>query len=97
MTRFSRARSYPTDTFLVSYRPASLAPSEGRNDFEYEPTKEEVLSTLLPLYVETQLYQVMLEATSRPRWSATSAAWQPGAPNSWPVPRRRLEVQDGPC
>jgi F-type H+-transporting ATPase subunit gamma len=39
-----------------------LQPNEGRNDFEYEPSKEEVLSTLFPLYVETALYRVLLEA-----------------------------------
>jgi F-type H+-transporting ATPase subunit gamma len=39
-----------------------LAPNEGRNDFEYEPSKQEVLSTLLPLYIEITLLQVMLEA-----------------------------------
>jgi F-type H+-transporting ATPase subunit gamma len=41
---------------------AELAPNEGRNDFEYEPSKQEVLSTLLPLYIEITLLQVMLEA-----------------------------------
>jgi F-type H+-transporting ATPase subunit gamma len=31
-------------------------------DFEYEPSRAEVLSTLVPLYLETMLLQVMLEA-----------------------------------
>lgn len=31
-------------------------------DFEYEPSRGEVLSTLVPLYLETMLLQVMLEA-----------------------------------
>ncbi len=39
-----------------------LPPNEGRNDFEYEPSKQELLATLLPLYVEITLLQVMLEA-----------------------------------
>ena len=39
-----------------------LAPNEGRNDFEYEPSKKEVLEALLPLFVEVTLLQVMLEA-----------------------------------
>jgi F-type H+-transporting ATPase subunit gamma len=47
---------------LLPLKTSALPAGEGRNDFEYEPTKEEVLSTLLPLFVETKLYQVMLES-----------------------------------
>jgi F-type H+-transporting ATPase subunit gamma len=47
---------------LLPLKTAELPASEGRNDFEYEPSKQEVLATLLPLYVETKLYQIMLEA-----------------------------------
>jgi F-type H+-transporting ATPase subunit gamma len=47
---------------LLPLKTTTLDPGEGRNDFEYEPSKEGVLATILPLYVETELYRVMLEA-----------------------------------
>jgi F-type H+-transporting ATPase subunit gamma len=47
---------------LLPLPTSDLGPNEGRNDFEYEPSKEGVLSTILPLYIESQLYRVMLEA-----------------------------------
>ena len=31
-------------------------------DFDYEPSKEDVLSTLVPLYVEIELLRVLLES-----------------------------------
>jgi F-type H+-transporting ATPase subunit gamma len=31
-------------------------------DFDYEPSKAEVLTTLVPLYIEVELYRVMLES-----------------------------------
>jgi len=52
----------PTIEPLLPVRAGELAPAEGRIDFEYEPSKPEVLSTLLPLYIEIELYRVMLEA-----------------------------------
>jgi F-type H+-transporting ATPase subunit gamma len=43
--------------------PESGPPSnEPRIDFEYEPSKKELLGVLLPLYLEIDLYRVMLEA-----------------------------------
>jgi F-type H+-transporting ATPase subunit gamma len=47
---------------LLPVRMSELPPEAPRIDFEYEPSKEELLSTLLPLYIETVLMQVMLEA-----------------------------------
>jgi F-type H+-transporting ATPase subunit gamma len=47
---------------LLPVRTSELPSGAPRIDFEYEPSKEELLSTLLPLYVETVLMQVMLEA-----------------------------------
>ncbi|HZS38200.1 MAG TPA: ATP synthase F1 subunit gamma [Polyangia bacterium] len=47
---------------LLPIKTAELPPNEGRIDFEYEPSKREVLDTLLPLYLEIELYRVMLEA-----------------------------------
>ncbi len=49
---------------LLPLRTSELSPSEGRIDFEYEPSKEDVLATLLPLYVEVELYRIMLEAVA---------------------------------
>jgi F-type H+-transporting ATPase subunit gamma len=41
-------------------------PEEGGTpvDFIIEPNPEEVLAALLPRYVETQLYQILLETTA---------------------------------
>ncbi len=40
----------------------SNEPTGAQFDYNYEPDKEEVLSELLPRFVEVQLYQTMLEA-----------------------------------
>jgi F-type H+-transporting ATPase subunit gamma len=37
-------------------------PSTGRSDFTYEPSQEEVLKEILPRYVESQIYQAILES-----------------------------------
>jgi F-type H+-transporting ATPase subunit gamma len=42
--------------------PATLEAGEGRIDFEYEPSEEQVLDTILPLYLEITLFRMMLEA-----------------------------------
>jgi F-type H+-transporting ATPase subunit gamma len=47
---------------LLPVRETELGLHDARIDFEYEPSKEDVLATLLPLYVEIELYRVMLEA-----------------------------------
>lgn len=48
------------DTLL----PIDAAPSAtpALIDFDYEPSKADVLSTLVPLYIESQLYRVMLDS-----------------------------------
>jgi F-type H+-transporting ATPase subunit gamma len=38
--------------------------SGGRSDFIFEPKIEELLGTLLPRYVETRVYQLLMEATA---------------------------------
>ena len=47
---------------LLPIVPSQLPTNEGRIDFEYEPSKGDVLSTLVPLYLEVSLYKVMLES-----------------------------------
>jgi F-type H+-transporting ATPase subunit gamma len=47
---------------LLPIRANELPATEGRIDFEYEPSKADVLDTILPLYVEISLYRIMLEA-----------------------------------
>jgi F-type H+-transporting ATPase subunit gamma len=42
--------------------PARANAAAGVLDFAYEPTKERVLDTLLPLYVQSQLYRGLLES-----------------------------------
>jgi len=38
------------------------APSTSRSDFTYEPDQDEVLNEVLPRYVESQIYQAILES-----------------------------------
>src|SRR5262249_40363004 len=40
------------------------APTTGAIDFLYEPTKQQLLDTLLPQYVASQIYRAMLEAVA---------------------------------
>ncbi|MDB4967935.1 MAG: synthase gamma subunit [Myxococcales bacterium] len=47
---------------LLPLEPAPLPEGATRFDFEYEPSKGDVLSTLVPLYIEIELYRVMLES-----------------------------------
>jgi F-type H+-transporting ATPase subunit gamma len=47
---------------LLPLPAGALEPHEGRIDFEYEPSQPEVLATLLPLYIEVELYRILLEA-----------------------------------
>jgi F-type H+-transporting ATPase subunit gamma len=42
--------------------PPGRASAEGLLDFLYEPSKEGVLDTLLPLYVESQIFRALLES-----------------------------------
>jgi F-type H+-transporting ATPase subunit gamma len=47
---------------LLPIIPAPLPPEAGAIDFLYEPSKRELLSVLLPLYVESRIYRAMLES-----------------------------------
>jgi len=49
---------------LLPIEPAKLPEGGTRFDFEYEPSKEDVLSTLAPLYVEIELYRAMLDSVA---------------------------------
>ena len=47
---------------LLPIEPAKLPDNATRFDFDYEPSKGDVLSTLVPLYLEIELYRDMLES-----------------------------------
>ena len=47
---------------LLPIVPAKLPEGGTRFDFEYEPSKGDVLSTLVPLYIEIALFRAMLES-----------------------------------
>jgi F-type H+-transporting ATPase subunit gamma len=47
---------------LLPVEPAKLPEGATRFDFEYEPSKGDVLSTLVPLYIEIRLFRSMLES-----------------------------------
>ncbi|HEX6835017.1 MAG TPA: ATP synthase F1 subunit gamma [Polyangia bacterium] len=47
---------------MLPIEPAKLPEGATRFDFEYEPSKGDVLSTLVPLYIEITLYRAMLES-----------------------------------
>ncbi|MCC6996157.1 MAG: ATP synthase F1 subunit gamma [Deltaproteobacteria bacterium] len=48
---------------LLPIDPKTLA-TGGSNDFIYEPSKEELLTHLLPLHVEMQIYRALLESVA---------------------------------
>ena len=47
---------------MLPIEPAKLPEGGTRFDFEYGPSKGDVLSTLVPLYIEITLYRAMLES-----------------------------------
>jgi F-type H+-transporting ATPase subunit gamma len=47
---------------LLPIAPAEVPPDAGAIDFLYEPGKKELLSILLPLYIENRIYRAMLES-----------------------------------
>jgi F-type H+-transporting ATPase subunit gamma len=49
---------------LLPVKPAPLPEGGTRFDFEYEPSKQEVLSTLVPLYIEIELVKALLESVA---------------------------------
>lgn len=52
----------PAAKLLVPVDPPEETVGPGRSDFTYEPDQEEVLAELLPRYVESQIYQAVLES-----------------------------------
>lgn len=73
---FSRFRSVisqiPTGLQLI---PAQLPPSEGTGNtsYSYEPDEEEILSTLLPRNISTQIYSALLENAASEQGARMSA------------------------
>ena len=49
---------------LLPLHAAALPENANRFDFDYEPSKGEVLSTLVPLYIEIELLRAMLESVA---------------------------------
>jgi F-type H+-transporting ATPase subunit gamma len=47
---------------LLPVVPAPLPEGAGHIDFLYEPARDELLSILLPMYVESQIYRALLES-----------------------------------
>jgi F-type H+-transporting ATPase subunit gamma len=47
---------------LLPIVPAELPPGAAAIDFLYEPSKKELLSLLLPLYIESRVFRAMLES-----------------------------------
>ena len=52
------------DPLLPLTKLAAAAQGEASSliDFEYEPSREAILATILPLYIEVEIYRVLLEA-----------------------------------
>ena len=50
---------------LLPIKPLELEEDQGANiDFVYEPSKEELLETIMPMYVEVEVYRSTLESTA---------------------------------
>jgi F-type H+-transporting ATPase subunit gamma len=47
---------------LLPVVPMKLDDAQGRNDFKYEPSRDELLSHIVPLHVEVQIYRAILES-----------------------------------
>jgi F-type H+-transporting ATPase subunit gamma len=47
---------------LVPVDATDLPDNASRFDFDYEPSKAEVLATLVPMYIEVEIYRVLLES-----------------------------------
>ncbi len=50
--------------FPIAVEPAEGETTEGGIDYLYEPSQKEILATLLPKYVETQIFRVLLESVA---------------------------------
>lgn len=59
----SAMQQIPTTVKLLPLESGSLKDSEGlKGEYVYEPSPEDILSTLLPKYVEILIYQTLLES-----------------------------------
>jgi F-type H+-transporting ATPase subunit gamma len=47
---------------LLPVVPMKLDDAQGRNDFKYEPSRDVLLSHIVPLHVEVQIYRAILES-----------------------------------
>ncbi|MDE2126154.1 MAG: ATP synthase F1 subunit gamma [Armatimonadetes bacterium] len=67
-TRFVTAMTQrPTDLLLLPVQPDALEGAAGTaaaEDYIYEPTAEQLLQSLIPRYVEGQIFQALLEAVA---------------------------------
>lgn len=52
----------PTVEQLLPVMPTTEEDAFGHSDFKYEPSRDELLSHLVPLYVEVELYRALLES-----------------------------------
>ncbi len=58
---------------LLPVTTSMLAQSAGQIDFAYEPSKEDLLNLLLPLYVDSQIHRALLESIASEFGSRMSA------------------------
>ena len=49
---------------LLPVEPAEMSSGEPADDYLYEPSAREIFDTLLPRYVNSQVYQAMLESSA---------------------------------
>lgn len=59
---FSAIRQQVTDLILLPAAPPEAAGAESAEDYMFEPQPEILLGSLLPRYVDTQIYRAMLES-----------------------------------
>jgi F-type H+-transporting ATPase subunit gamma len=50
--------------FPIAFEPAEGEAAEAGIDYLYEPSRKEILAALLPKYVETQIFRVLLESVA---------------------------------
>ena len=50
--------------FPIAFEPAEGEAPEAGIDYLYEPSRKEILATLLPKYVETQIFRMLLESVA---------------------------------
>jgi F-type H+-transporting ATPase subunit gamma len=49
---------------LLPITPVTLGENDSAMDFEYEPSKKALLDTLLPMYVDVEVYRALLESVA---------------------------------